>query len=48
MEIFLLLAIILQNFTLKAVVDPQELSITPTLSGTSNVPPVYQLCAVPR
>ncbi|NXN59776.1 CP2CT protein, partial [Rynchops niger] len=48
MEIFLLTAIILQNFTLKPVVDPQELSITPTLSGTSNVPPAYQLCAVPR
>ncbi|XP_063195319.1 cytochrome P450 2C9-like [Chroicocephalus ridibundus] len=48
MEIFLLMAIILQNFTLKPVVDPQELSITPTLSGTTNVPPAYQLCAVPR
>ncbi|XP_063261862.1 cytochrome P450 2C19-like [Prinia subflava] len=48
MEIFLLIATILQNFTLKSVVNPQELDITPTLSGTSNVPPVYQLCAVPR
>ncbi|XP_014811862.1 PREDICTED: cytochrome P450 2C19-like isoform X2 [Calidris pugnax] len=48
MEIFLLVAIILQNFTLKPVVDPQELSVTPTLSGTGNVPPVYQLCAIPR
>ncbi|XP_025911594.1 cytochrome P450 2H1-like isoform X2 [Apteryx rowi] len=48
MEIFLLIAIILQNFTLKPVVDPQELNITPTLSGTGNVPPVYQLCAFPR
>ncbi|XP_074010575.1 cytochrome P450 2C19-like isoform X1 [Numenius arquata] len=48
MEIFLLVAIILQNFTLKPVVDTQELSITPTLSGTGNVPPVYQLCAIPR
>ncbi|XP_059333003.1 cytochrome P450 2C9-like [Ammospiza nelsoni] len=48
MEIFLLIATILQNFTLKSVVNPQELNITPTLSGTSNVPPAYQLCAVPR
>ncbi|XP_009958815.1 PREDICTED: cytochrome P450 2C19-like isoform X3 [Leptosomus discolor] len=48
MEIFLLLATILQNFTLKPVVDPQKLNITPTLSGTGNVPPVYQLCALPR
>ncbi|KAM4897110.1 CP2CN protein, partial [Sylvia borin] len=48
MEIFLLIATILQHFTLKSVVDPQELNITPTLSGTGNVPPPYQLCAVPR
>ncbi|KAF1595264.1 Cytochrome P450 2G1, partial [Eudyptes moseleyi] len=48
MEIFLYTATILQNFTLKPVIDPQELSITPTLSGTGNVPPAYQLCALPR
>ncbi|XP_072195648.1 cytochrome P450 2C19-like isoform X2 [Excalfactoria chinensis] len=48
MEIFLLLTTILQNFTLKPVVSPEELSITPTLSGTGNVPPYYQLCAIPR
>ncbi|XP_075278895.1 cytochrome P450 2C19-like [Opisthocomus hoazin] len=48
MEIFLFMATILQNFTLKPVVDPQELNITPTLSGTGNVPPVYQLCALRR
>ncbi|KFV65166.1 hypothetical protein N307_06080 [Dryobates pubescens] len=48
MEIFLLIATILQNFTLKPVVDPQELDVTPTMSGTGNVPPAYQLCALPR
>ncbi|KAF4794501.1 Cytochrome P450 2C21 [Turdus rufiventris] len=48
MEIFLVIATIMQNFTLKSVVNPQELDITPTLSGTGNVPPAYQLCAVPR
>ncbi|NXM23990.1 CP2C8 protein, partial [Oxyruncus cristatus] len=48
MEIFLVIATILQNFTLKSVVDPQELNITPTLSGTGNIPPAYQLCALPR
>ncbi|NWI62517.1 CP2C8 protein, partial [Todus mexicanus] len=48
MEIFLFVTTILQDFTLKAVIDPQELSVTPTLSGTGNVPPVYQLCALPR
>ncbi|NXT86304.1 CP2CT protein, partial [Zapornia atra] len=48
MEIFLLIAIILQNFTLKSVIDTQELNIAPALSGIGNVPPVYQLCAIPR
>lgn len=48
MEIFLFLTTILQNFTLKAVLKPEELSITPTLSGLGNVPPSYQLCALPR
>ncbi|NWY08489.1 CP2CT protein, partial [Nothoprocta ornata] len=48
MEIFLVLATILQSFTLKPVIDPKELSITPTLSGTGNLPPDYQLCAIPR
>ncbi|XP_032047288.1 cytochrome P450 2C4-like isoform X2 [Aythya fuligula] len=48
MEIFLFLTTILQNFTLKAVLKPEELSITPTLSGLGNVPPFYQLCALPR
>ncbi|OXB77680.1 UNVERIFIED_CONTAM: hypothetical protein H355_003509 [Colinus virginianus] len=48
MEIFLLLTAILQNFTLKPVVNPEELSITPTMSGIGNVPPHYQLCAIPR
>ncbi|NXL96204.1 CP2CT protein, partial [Alectura lathami] len=48
MEIFLLLTTILQNFTLKPIVNPEELSITPILSGTGNVPPSYQLCAWPR
>ncbi|KFV79423.1 Cytochrome P450 2C23 [Struthio camelus australis] len=48
MEIFLLIATILQNFTLRPVVNPEEISLTPTLSGTTNIPPVYQLCALPR
>ncbi|NXN08725.1 CP2CL protein, partial [Indicator maculatus] len=48
MEIFLLIATILQNFTLKPLVDPQELDVTPAMSGTNNVPPAYQLCALPR
>uniref|UniRef100_A0A672TEG2 unspecific monooxygenase n=1 Tax=Strigops habroptila TaxID=2489341 RepID=A0A672TEG2_STRHB len=48
MEIFLFVTTILQNFTLKPTVNPQELDIIPTLSGTGNVPPAYQLCAIRR
>ncbi|XP_010012181.1 PREDICTED: cytochrome P450 2C21-like isoform X3 [Nestor notabilis] len=48
MEIFLFITTILQNFTLKPTVNPQELNIIPALSGTGNVPPAYQLCAIPR
>ncbi|NXX84516.1 CP2C8 protein, partial [Urocolius indicus] len=48
LEIFLLIATILQNFTLKPVIDPRELNLTLTLSGTTNVPPAYQLHALPR
>ncbi|XP_057267999.1 cytochrome P450 2C19-like [Pezoporus wallicus] len=48
MEIFLFMTTILQNFTLKPTVNPQEINIIPVLSGTGNVPPAYQLCAIPR
>ncbi|KAM9010413.1 cytochrome P450 2H2-like [Ara ararauna] len=48
MEIFLFMTTILQNFTLKPTVSPQEINIMPVMSGTSNVPPAYELCAIPR
>ncbi|XP_074986822.1 cytochrome P450 2H2-like isoform X2 [Caretta caretta] len=48
MELFLLLTTILQNFTLKPVVDPKHIDITPKSSFMSNAPKSYQLCVLPR
>ncbi|KYO48168.1 cytochrome P450 2E1 precursor isoform B [Alligator mississippiensis] len=48
MEIFLILVTILQNFTLKPLIDPKEIDISPEKSGVSNTPKPYQLCALPR
>ncbi|PIO38298.1 hypothetical protein AB205_0154610 [Aquarana catesbeiana] len=48
MELFLFFTTILQNFTLKSPVDPQDLDLTPQMSGFGNVPPPYELCFLPR
>ncbi|XP_077677182.1 cytochrome P450 2H2-like isoform X3 [Eretmochelys imbricata] len=48
MELFLLLTTILQNFTLKPVVDPKDIDITPVTTFVSNAPKSYQLCVLPR
>ncbi|XP_060114370.1 cytochrome P450 2G1-like [Heteronotia binoei] len=48
MELFIFLTALLQNFTLRSPVDPQDLDLTPPLSGFANIPPTYQLCALPR
>ncbi|XP_014337497.2 cytochrome P450 2C9-like isoform X1 [Bos mutus] len=47
MELFLFLTTILQNFTLKSVVDPKDLDTTPVVNGLLSVPPFYQLCFIP-
>ncbi|XP_043452962.1 cytochrome P450 2C21 [Prionailurus bengalensis] len=47
MELFLLLANILQHFTLKSVVDPKDLETAPIVSGVGAAPPVYKLCFIP-
>uniref|UniRef100_A0A8C3P5I7 unspecific monooxygenase n=1 Tax=Chrysemys picta bellii TaxID=8478 RepID=A0A8C3P5I7_CHRPI len=48
MEFFLVLTMILQNFTLKPVVDPKDIDITPESSFMSNAPKSYQLYVLPR
>ncbi|CAI5764457.1 cytochrome P450 2C19-like [Podarcis lilfordi] len=48
MEIFLFLTTILQNFTLKSIIDPKDIDLTPVLSSIGNCPRSYQLCIVPR
>nr|XP_006116273.1 cytochrome P450 2H2-like [Pelodiscus sinensis] len=48
MKFFLVLTAILQHFTLKPVVDPTDVDITPVSSLLSNAPKPFQLCALPR
>ncbi|KAM6186614.1 cytochrome P450 2C19-like isoform 1-T1 [Rhynchocyon petersi] len=47
MELFLFLTSILQKFTLKPLVDPKDIDITPVNNGFVSVPPFYQLCFIP-
>ncbi|KAM3912259.1 cytochrome P450 2F3-like [Leptodactylus fuscus] len=37
-----------KNFSFKPSVPPDEIDLTPSISGVGNVPPTYQLRAVPR
>uniref|UniRef100_A0A452HU21 unspecific monooxygenase n=1 Tax=Gopherus agassizii TaxID=38772 RepID=A0A452HU21_9SAUR len=48
MELFLVLTTILQNFTLKSVIDPKDIDITPESSFVSNAPKSFLLCVLPR
>ncbi|KAG6922206.1 cytochrome P450, family 2, subfamily C, polypeptide 23b, partial [Chelydra serpentina] len=47
MKLFLLLTTILQNFTLKPLIDPKDIDITP-MTLTSNDPVSYQLIVIPQ
>ncbi|XP_006880276.1 PREDICTED: cytochrome P450 2C18-like [Elephantulus edwardii] len=47
MELFLFLTSILQNFTLKPLVDPKDIDVTAVNNGFISVPPPYQLCFIP-
>ncbi|KAM3911027.1 cytochrome P450 2G1-like [Leptodactylus fuscus] len=48
MQLFILFATILQKFTLKSVVDPKDLDISPTESGLENIPPSHKVIFIPR
>ncbi|XP_030076028.1 cytochrome P450 2G1 [Microcaecilia unicolor] len=48
MELFLVITSILQNFSLKPLVDPKDIDITPAESGFENLPYHYELCVIPR
>ncbi|XP_051838347.1 cytochrome P450 2C23-like isoform X3 [Antechinus flavipes] len=48
MELFLFFTTILQNFTLKSVGDPNEISINTKEVQITNTPPFYELCFLPR
>ncbi|XP_006880157.1 PREDICTED: cytochrome P450 2C19-like isoform X1 [Elephantulus edwardii] len=47
MELFIFLTSILQKFTLKPLVDPKDIDITPVNTGLVSVPPFFQLCFIP-
>ncbi|XP_019491778.1 PREDICTED: cytochrome P450 2C23-like [Hipposideros armiger] len=48
MELFLFFTTILQNFSLKPLVEPEELETKPIASGFINIPPSFKLCFIPR
>ncbi|KAJ6663658.1 hypothetical protein lerEdw1_009737 [Lerista edwardsae] len=48
MELFLFFSTTLQRFQLKPLVAPRDIDTTPKESGFANIPPFYQLLAVPR
>ncbi|XP_045710121.1 cytochrome P450 2C44-like isoform X2 [Phyllostomus hastatus] len=48
MELFLFLTTILQNFSLKPLVEPKELQTQPVVTGFLNTPPPFKLCFIPR
>ncbi|XP_043841549.1 cytochrome P450 2C19-like [Dromiciops gliroides] len=47
MELFLVFTTILQNFTLKPLIDPKDIDTTPISSGFGSVPPPYKLHFLP-
>ncbi|XP_036600773.1 cytochrome P450 2B11-like [Trichosurus vulpecula] len=47
-ELFLFLTTILQNFSLVSLKPPEDLDIRPRESGLGTLPPIYELCFLPR
>ncbi|KFP07213.1 Cytochrome P450 2H1, partial [Calypte anna] len=48
MEIFIFLTAILQNFTLKSVVDHKDIDISPLITALANMPRPYEVSFCPR
>ncbi|NXK23106.1 CP2H1 protein, partial [Arenaria interpres] len=48
MELFIFFTAILQNFTLKPVVDPKDVDISPLVSTLANLPRPYEVSFIPR
>ncbi|NWX50843.1 CP2H1 protein, partial [Steatornis caripensis] len=48
MEIFIFLTAILQNFTLKSVLDPKDIDISPRVSTLANAPRPYEVSFLAR
>ncbi|XP_034648007.1 cytochrome P450 2F5-like [Trachemys scripta elegans] len=48
MELFLLFTTVLQRFTLTPLVRPEDIDISPLMSGLGNMPRPYEFRAVPR
>ncbi|XP_008854576.1 cytochrome P450 2C70-like [Nannospalax galili] len=47
MELFIIMTTVLQHFTLKPLVDPKDLDISPVHTGVGSLPRSYQLCFLP-
>ncbi|NXY63851.1 CP2H1 protein, partial [Callaeas wilsoni] len=48
MEIFIFLTSILQNFTLKPIMDHKDIDISPIITSLANMPQHYEVSFVPR
>nr|XP_060640580.1 cytochrome P450 2G1-like [Anolis sagrei ordinatus] len=48
MELFLYFTTILQSFSLKSSLAPKDIDVSPQLNGFLNIPPIFQLCLMPR
>ncbi|XP_045710034.1 cytochrome P450 2E1 isoform X2 [Phyllostomus hastatus] len=48
MELFLFFTAVLQHFSLKSLVAPEDIDLSPIVNGFASVPPHYTLCVLPR
>ncbi|KAM9632559.1 cytochrome P450 2B4-like [Trichechus inunguis] len=47
-ELFLFFTTILQNFSVASPVAPKDIDLTPRENGVGRLPPLYQICFLPR